>query len=146
MEPLTVTTASTTSWLVCNFKFLVLNQTYATFLAYQQQQQMNAIHYSMMFQQAQIGTLQSQVQLPQQIVNVPSNNLTFTSADPVFSSRSFTPSTSHAIYSVAPQPTTVHTPITEVHSYSEQHNSLCDNSLNTTSSSSQVYIAIYYDG
>ena len=150
MEPLTVTTASTTSWLVCNFKFLVLNQTYATFLAYQQQQQMNALHYSMMFQQAQqaqIGTLQSQVQLPQQIVNVPSNNLTFTSAGPVFSSRSFTPSTSKAIYSVAPQPTTVHTPITEVHSYSEQHNPLCDNSLNrTSSSSSQVHIAMYYDG
>ena len=105
----------------------------------------------MMFQQAQqaqMGTLQSQVQfLPQQIVNVPSNNLTFTSAGPVFSSRSFTPSTSQAIYSVAPHPTTVHTPVTEVHSYSEQHNSLCDNSLNrTSSSSSQVHIAMYYDG
>ena len=99
----------------------------------------------MMFQQAQIGTLQSQVQLPQQIVDVSSNNLMFTSASPVFSSRNFIPLTSQAIYSVAPQPTTVHTPVTEVHSYSEQHNSLCDNSLNTTSSSlsSQVHIAMY---
>ena len=105
----------------------------------------------MMFQQAQqaqIGTLQSQIQLPQQIVDVSSNNLTFASTGPVFSSRSFIPSTSQAIYSVAAQPTTVHTPVTEVHSYSEQHNSLCDNSLNRTSSSSssQVHIAMYYDG
>ena len=107
----------------------------------------------MMFQQtqqAQMGTLQSQVQLPQQIVDLPSNNLIFTSAGPVLSSRSFTPSTSHAIYSVAAHPTTVHTPVTEVHSYSEQHNSLCDNSMNTTSSSSssssQVHTAMYYDG
>ena len=102
----------------------------------------------MMFQQvqqAQMGALQSQIQLPQQIVDLPSNNLTFTSAGPVFSSRSFIPSTSQAMYSVAPQPTTVHTPVTEVHSYNEQHNSLCDNSLNTTSSSSsQVHIISSY--
>ena len=90
-------------------------------------------------QQAQIGALQSQVQLPQQIVDLPSNNLMFTSAGPVFCSRSFTPSTSQAIYSVASQPTTVHTPVTEVHSYSEQHNSL----NRTSSSSSQVHIASY---
>ena len=92
-------------------------------------------------QQAQIGSLQSQVQLP---LHVSRNNLMFTSAGPVFSSRNFTPSTSQTIYSVAPQPTSVHTPVTEVQSSSEQQNSLCDNSMNSTStSSSQVHT---YDG
>ena len=124
MEPLTATTPSTTSWLVCiaNFNILIRNE---IFLAYQQQQ-MNALCHSILFQQAQMGALQSQVQLPH------GNNLT----SMLFSSRSFIPSTSQTIYSVAPQSTTVHTPVTTVQSYSEQHNS-------ASLSSSQVRTATY---
>ena len=80
----------------------------------------------MMFQQtqqAQMRALQSQVQLPQQI------GLTFTSAGPVCSSRSFTPSTSQTIY-----------PVTTVQSHSEQHNSVCDNSASLSSSQVHMYI------
>ena len=80
---------------------------------------MNAPHYSMILQQTQqqMRALQSQFQLLQQISFTP------TSAGPVFLSRSCTPSTSQTTYSVAPQPTTVHTPVTTAQSYSEQHNS-----------------------
>ena len=94
---------------------------------------MNAPYYSVLFQQAQMGALQSQVQLPQQIGG---NNLTST----LFSSRSFIPSTSQTTYSVAPQPTTVHTPVTTVQSYSEQHNSSSVLSLQVCTAN---YIASY---
>ena len=89
----------------------------------------------MMFQQTQqalMGGLQSQAQLPQQIGFTP------TSAGPVFSSRNFAPSTSHTLCSVAPQPTTVHTPVTTAQSYSEQHNSA---SLSSSQVHSYSYIA-----
>ena len=93
---------------------------------------MNASHYSMMLQQTQqqMRALQSQVQLLQQI------GFTSTSAGPVFSSRSCTSSASQTTYSIAPQPTTVHTPVTTVQSYSEQHNS-------PSLSSSQVCTAMH---
>ena len=92
----------------------------------------------MMFQQTQqalMGGLQSQAQLPQQIGFTP------TSADPVFSSRSCAPSTSQTTYSVAPLPTTVHTPVTTVQSYSEQHNSP---SLSSSQVRSYSYIRWIY--
>ena len=107
-----------------NYKILIPKQTYAISLAYQQQ--LNASYYPMMFQQtqqAQMRALQSQVQLPQQI------GLTFTSAGPVCSSRSFTPSTSQTIY-----------PVTTVQSHSEQYNSVCDNSASLSSSQVHTYI------
>ena len=84
----------------------------------------------MMFQQtqqAQMRALQSQVQMPQQI------GLTFTSAGPVCSSRSFTPSTSQTIY-----------PVTTVQSYSEQQNSasLLSSQVRTTTYTIRVYSVI----
>ena len=93
---------------------------------------MNVPYYSMILQQTQqqMRALQSQIQLLQQI------GFTSTSAGPVFSSRSCAPSTSQTTYSVAPQPTTIHTPVTTVQSYGEQHNS-------TSVSSSQVCTARY---
>ena len=83
---------------------------------------------SILFQQAQMGALQSQVQLPC------GNNLTSTLL-------SFIPSTSQTIYSVAPQPTTVHTPVTTVQSYSEQHNSASLSSLQVSTATHDVFIS-----
>ena len=101
---------------------------------------MSALHYSMMFQQtqAQIGTMQFQAQSPQQIGDTFRNNWISRSAGPVFASQNLAPSSSQTLCSAPPQPTTVHTP---VQSYNERQtsSSLCDNSLNRTSSStSQV--------
>ena len=102
----------------------------------------------MMYQQPQMATLQPPVHLPQQQQqqqqqqndNVISSSLAFTSDGPAISFTNSTPSTSQSsvpIHSVAPQPTTVHTPVTTVqcNSYSQQK-SHCDNSINSSSSSS----------
>ena len=92
-----------------------------------------------------MGTLQPQVQLPQQQISdiVSRSNLSSTSAGPVFSTVNITPSTSQTsfpIYSATPQQTTVHIPVTTVQcdSYSQQQKSIYSNSASRSSSSSQV--------
>ena len=98
-----------------------------------------------MMQQTQMGTLQPQVQLPQQQISdiVSRSNLSFTSAGPAFSTVNIAPSTSQTsfpIYSATPQQTTVHTPVTTVQcdSYCQQQKLLHNNSASGASSSSQV--------
>ena len=92
--------------------------------------------------EAPMGTLQHQVVLSQQQIDVTSrNSLTFTSAGPVFSSVNIAPSASHntiPIHSVTQQPTTVHTPVTTVQ-YNSQQKLLCDISTDETLSSSKVH-------
>ena len=123
--------------------FLVPNQTYAAFLAFQQHQ-LNLFRSMMQqTQQAQMGTLQSQVQLPQQqqISDIVSrSNLSSISAGPVFSTVNIAPSTSQtsfSIYLATPQQTTVHTPVTTIQcdSYSQQQKLLYNNSASGASSS-----------
>ena len=96
---------------------------------------MNAFHYSMMLQQTQMGVLQSEVQLSQQIGDMSTgrNNLIFTS-DSVSPVCSFSPSISQMICSAAPQPMPVRISVIK-DSYSKQR----DKSMNKTSSSSQVH-------
>ena len=93
--------------------------------------------YSMKFQQtqqAQIGTMRSQVHSPQQSCDA---SRTFTPAGPVFYSRNLVPLMSQTINSVAPQ-LTANVP---VQSYSGQQSSesLCNISMHKIlSSTSQV--------
>ena len=138
MEPLIVTTANAST--ILRLVSLLFYNLISTTLGYQQQ--MSALPYPMMFQQiqqtqAQIGAMQFQAQLPQQIGDAFRNNWISTSAGPVFSSQNMAPSMSQTLYSVASQPSAVHIP---VQSYREQ-TSVYDNSLNRTSSStSQVHM------
>ena len=92
--------------------------------------------------EAPMGTLQHQIDLSQQQIDVTCrNNLTFSSAGPVISSVNIAPSTSHntiPIHSVTQQSTIVHTPVTTVR-YNSQQKLLCDISTGETSTSSQVH-------
>ena len=121
--------------------FLALNQNYTASSAFQHQ--MISPLYSTMIQQqtqqAQMGTLQPQVQFPQQQMDnvVSSSNLITSTTSPAFTSLNIVSTTSQSLcptYLVTPQPTTVHTRMTTVQQQKLQSNS----STNITSSSSQV--------
>ena len=141
-------TTSTTSRLVIlvSFDYILgillaaLNQANPVLLAYQQQQQMNAIIQYMMCQQTQQvqGTLQSPQWTQQQTAFMPRNNLTVTSVSPVISIVNLVPSIPNTsipiIYSFASQPTVQNSVII---SHSNLDHQQSNNSM-TSSSLSQV--------
>ena len=98
----------------------------------------------MIQQQAQMGALQPQLQFPQQQIDdvVSRSGLIISSTSSGFSSVNIVSAASQSsppTYVHAPQPTTVHIPVTTVQ-YNSQQKLLCDISTDETSPSSQVYI------
>ena len=130
-------------------KISASKQTNATLLAYQHQM-VSPLHSTMIqqqTQQAQMGALQPQVQLPQQQVdNVVCRSSVITSTtSPAISSVNIVSTTSQSlvpICSLTLQSTTLPTPVTtcvvQYDNHNEQQKLLCSSTTNTISSSSSL--------